>query len=574
MKYINIIIFSLIASKAMAEVSIETNLKASALVKYSKKTWYKNSTKCYPFGAPGDKTDFLKQVTVESDSANKFYKNSSNIQYDVFSNSVFKVHASKLKLSYRKKELGDKSSVSLKMTQFLYPTHQTQLDNSGCLRTDGLARALNPSVEGVIKVRYKVPNNVWLIKVNYTEFSDIFSINHLSKFKNTFNQSYELKQNEKYIWVRPNTVITQEIRIPKQSKLTGDIGTAKITFENMQSNDKNVIDKINNNDHNYKDSVELDEYVDSISSFVNNPELLTHYLNNISLNKSITLADKFFKIANMNLGSSENAHLKKTLSAILSFEISKNILKNFEKYCTEIEVYNPDHMQRIKANGLIAAYFWLNRALIRIENFDLLGVKNFLSKLQQLSNENKTYYDVMADDKLRLKLKKAYELLVNTTNADTTPFSAALFDLELILSNFGSFTNVSTSEDKLFTAMNRLADIEDSFWVAFDKDLRAFNKAEKIIINVQRSSSILNEIHHENLKVLDLLKNKTHLLDVVNNESTDSFISYVTDLLVHQVNIFEEDVDVDYFDSIRDPYQLDNGIKPLSEKIQSCLLGV
>lgn len=575
MKHFKILFLCFLTTKAFAKVSVETKLKVGAHVKYSKKTWHRNSTVCYPLGAPGDKMENLDEVLVSTQLGNGLYDNSTDIVYNVISEDVFKVNANTLTISYTEEELKHRSVVNLKMTQKVDKAHQVELDSEDCLRVDGLARVQNPNISGEIIVRYKVPQNIWLIKVQQKNLKDIFSLNNIENTENSINSAYELKKNEKFIWVEPGTIISQKIKIPAQSKLSGELGEAQIIFESVFSNKYNVLNKVKNSQLGYKDTIYDDVFIESVASYINEPKLLANYLNSHSINTNISLSDKFFKMANMNIGHDDQAYLKKTLSAMLAFEIAKSVLTDIESYCDEIEIINPILGEKIKVKGIFAAYFWLNRALSRVEAFDLLSIKSFLSKLQKFSNENKTYYEVMANDELRLQLKTSYELLINTINSDTTPFAAALFDLKLVLDHFGSFTKVNTSQDELFQAMNSLADKENEFWVAFENDMRAFNKAGHNVINVQSSYLKLTDMLELNSTVLSLLKNKTHLLDIENNSDTKSFMNKIVSLLAHPVNLFDEDKDigVDYFDKITAPYKKINGINLLTQKIQSCVKG-
>ena len=467
--------------------------------------------------------------------------------------------------------------------------------SSKCGNHDGYTRPEQAVLSGRILLQYEVPKNIWALRVR-RQGKGVLDRSHMKPIAGILNPGYDLaKSDGEILWVRPGSVITQELELPKAisgSALVGSLDLEFVSLGEPLTTDQEfdgVIKKLNssalrplintpgglgNGSGNSIDDVVLEQFIQTAATLLHNPSLMDSAIKRMTTRDITQMSQNLFAIANNVFVSKTLGLPVKTMAALTAFELSRRLLQDMSSYCENIEVYLPLSDKKVKTLGLRAAGFWLNRGLLRVKNYGFEQYDALLSELLALESTGATYAQVMGDEVLRAKLNKSYELLSESLDFGASPFGAAAKDVKRTLSQFGSIGGGSTETNNLVSHLTQMDVSESQFVQDFLQALDKFSQKNNSRVLVTPLAEKLQVLKSQQKQISTDMQTNIRLLSVDRTDGDSGVMRTIVQLMSNQVTIFEQPLpEVPYFEGIRGAYSEINYSQKLMNKMKICIMG-
>jgi hypothetical protein len=231
MKTQNLIaVFAILSANSVSDASIKVNanLGGQINVAIAQTTKYDHNAKCYPLGK-GDDHQALPAQSAALANGSQVVEGSGSVSWISAISSPASRLVRNLILSIDSQNLTDGKSHSINLRDHYGPVSD-QTRRGDCSHTNTFTNPSSASVEGEIEIQFKVPNDVWFVKVSLTENTGVFNGKNLGVFKGNINEKLEIRK-EGYIWAKPGSIVSQKVSIPKTDFGKKDIGNYLITFK-------------------------------------------------------------------------------------------------------------------------------------------------------------------------------------------------------------------------------------------------------------------------------------------------------------------------------------------------------
>lgn len=301
-------------------------------------------------------------------------------------------------------------------------------------------------------------------------------------------------------------------------------------------------------------------------------EAMQNIISNQSLNKIKNTLDELYSIANdTTIGLGYDQPHVKAMAAAVGYRLTLVLLEDLKIFCKDVAVNLPLTGKKVTTSGLKAAYYWLNRDLIRIESLQFPEVKAFVEEFVRYENNAMKYSQLALDSKELKKINAAYVLLDRNSDIYSDLFGDFSSSLKKTEKIFGTIGANSIYTQEIYQYAGKLGQER----LAVAKQLRALPQ-------------LVNRNNHEFIKASPILKDIESLEKNLNafsqmlfdrikfiapDSSDDNLSTSVISLLAHQVAIFEKPLSEKFIEPIRQLFFNIAKDQKTIESFNSCLRG-
>lgn len=470
---------------------------------------------------------------------------------------------------------------------------QGNTNHGDCSNTNWIAKTEKDTLNGSIRIGYKMPPHVWAVKVTRSERTGSFARAEDAGIVNNLNpQADPRRVGESFVvWAVPGTEIYQDVKF--KNLVTGDGASGKISlvfepvvFNSISStsdptdesptrlisgNATTILKTLNTAIANYRrNSKTADTLFKTLISLAAHPDVLMDVVTNNPTHAINRLASDLAQIANAGrIGNM--AQDVQFAAAILGFEVGLRVLEDVAPYC---DTYSTELLitgQKVNVSGMRLAYAYLSRALARIENYRFSHYKAYLDQLHEYEKAGLRYSEVRNDPKKLKQMQMAYRAL-QASLVGITPFKAALNELNFVLSKFKAVGASKSSTDTIRAYLTELAGHEETFVTDFVYRLRAFKPSNNDFVKVQDLRERLDLIVDKQEELITLMKTNIRFLSLENNADTTSFVAMMERVIAENIAIFQKPLLWNDFEAIRKSYLNSEKVNAVLQQAGKCLM--
>ena len=403
---------------------------------------------------------------------------------------------------------------------------------------------------GKIKVKYEVPEGVWVVWVTEGPTNDVFTSTGIGEFGNTLLSSRNGRTQT--LWVKPGSTIektievnasanqqrgpvTYQIQIEEQSwAMKADVIRGLITSGSLPK----YIDQVLNESSDPKLAVKAIETFNVLSaSLLRSRTELAEALRTLPLTQMKALSEQLHALANVVLKVTrpDLEMTLKTAAALLSYEVASLFTEELAPFCQEKEVTLPHTQVAAKVSGKRYANYLLVRMSARLDPKILDTHQTFLDQLVDLRTRGFTYARAASDESVRARLTQSFKLL-NTVTANQ-PFTQAREDLVELYQAFPSLAADQTSRTDLLGKLQDLAKGEASYGTALRRQKRLYTEDNTSPIETAELEKGLAAMRPLLSEVKALISQQMTFLAVDRDADTKSLSALMMHLQTHNLNI-------------------------------------
>ena len=567
-----------LSQSILASLRIETQFNGNIETQIVTEKHFRHSGDCYIEKKPIEQKLLTPQILPLSGGL-KNITHSSQETWKADLSSPFARNIRKLLLSNEIVNSEKKSSIIMSLSDE-YSSQTAIYTKNQCTHMDGTTKPNSASLEGDIKMIYKVPSNVWLVKVTRTEFDGIFTNKSIEGYTGSLNDQDKKANNSiSYQWVTPNSELTLRLKFPLQIPGTKNIFNFSYSFEpilgsnidllslNKKISDTNISKLLLNDE----DTLNLIRNLLSVFNKNNDLEVATKQM---ELSKVSALSDQLFQLANEVVKNPRLGSTVKTASALAAYEISVSILKELASFCKEVEIYLPFTNRTIKTTGVRAASFWLNRGISVVKNYSFAPFEALLGELSMMQSNGFTYAAVFKDINLKKRYKSAFEFIDRNVDMSHSPIISVQLAIEKTLKNIG---HVGASDQYTIDLQKRLLElrlIEDDFFIKYGKLETEFRENNNAIINVTPLNETLAKLKLGKQEINQSMSENIRLISLNYSDDKDALFTKMSSLLSNQVAIMEKPIlSVPFFETVKAEYKKYRDTDPIIKTTQACVRG-
>ncbi|HEY1080058.1 MAG TPA: hypothetical protein VGE46_08165, partial [Bdellovibrio sp.] len=159
-----------------------------------------------------------------------------------------------------------------------------------------------------------------------------------------------------------------------------------------------------------------------------------------------------------------------------------------------------------------------------------------------------------------------------TIETGGSPFRAALKDLQRNLKQFGAIGSNDVDTEALVKSLNELSRTEEKFVRELFASMEAFDVDSREIVKGQDFLNQLKVLKDAQNKIADNMENNIRLLSAGGADS-GAVMNTMHTLLSNQIAVFDKELKIDYFETLRSEYFRNNGRIGTIEKSKMCVTG-
>ncbi|MES2768832.1 MAG: hypothetical protein V4596_06760 [Bdellovibrionota bacterium] len=499
------------------------------------------------------------------------YKPIDNFNHPNHRPYLKRLRTTNLNIDFSESNKSTNIKLSLKDNQL----HQKWVIGGGANRWD-LASS-NDELKGNIKVGYKLPENTWAAIIQRKNRSGVFNLPQVDRgFQNAFNSNLPLQGDEKYIvWGKPGTEVYQEFYFNSYSQASNlegsfEVVVTPIDLSTVQSKSIDQIIQYLYNIEPYRTQVNFETHIRNIQHLlflISQPSLLESVMNTLTTKQIIQLITKLSDVA-YNYEPVAWMWDLKASSTILSHELALLFLKQIIPFCRDEKIILPYTQKEVQVLGLKLANFFLEKSKMRLE-FE--HFKHYETLLKLLSTYNgKTFAQVRANQAEALKIKKAYDVLINTVNMRFSAFKAAHDEIKFIYDKFGSLGAPGSDNALIFDLMKNINGKDTEFNAELLSFLRLFQENNNSVISTDALTEKLNHIKANQKIVVGQIDAKIKIAGFTPTDSGTSFIQSIQAMTIHNLDILTQPLNGS-FENFRKSYFSPEKVNPILNQIQGCV---
>lgn len=496
------------------------------------------------------------------------------------STSPFSTETRRLILSTKITEDAQQFHVDL-LLKDQYAHHGTTYKDRGCDWMEGRTYPRQATLEGALRIFYKVPSNVWLLKVERSAFNGLFRNQSLLKVSSAISDEKSNLSNQTfYVWVQPNSEISLDLGFPAEVLGTQDLFHFSYSLQPISGTPVNfeAFNKTLDHVESIQDSsLSLNEaktLLETLMGTISRGEELSKEIAHWDIAKSIELSDRVFKLANGRINNPELSLSIKAAAALSAYQISVGLLKELSSYCREIETLSPYSHGTIKATQLRLSTFWLKHILVLLRSNPFSQYESLLEELKELQNVGLSWQHLGPLKAQKQKLQAAFKLISNYAPLATSSIDRILLGAQRFI-EAAKGQGISTDFSEL--VVHRISEqqlMERGFVLQFQDLATLFQDRDPNPIDVTAQIHALEVLKSGRKSIEDIIKANTRLISVSLPENPEDLFTKMNRLLSYQVGLMTQPIArVPFFASLQveflKTYQSDELIK----FIEACIAG-
>lgn len=574
MRAISIIALSLACTSPLCLMAKTTlNLEVGGTANYQERKYFRHSLKCYWKGkAPENYSHGTKSATATLGT--DIYWNTSK-SISVNNHYKYNYALSNARITTKKTRKGDKDVYSLSLNTSLSGHKSRRYEKNKCNHKDMEVSPTSGYVKGQINMEIPFVSESWLTEITVSSKEGVFNSESLEFFNDAINAKFFIADDKFYVWAKPGSKLNVKINLEKtpfENQKLGGITFGVRSVAEIVTSAKAVKIKIDQAIRDFRSQnlkpaiVEMASVMASINS---NDQIVREIATNVLFDKTREL----YSLAHAVEGDAETLLNAKTMAALLSYELTMQLFEDLTPYCGNVDIDSRFSESRNSVLGLRAAHFWTYRALLALKHFDYSALDALLEQMASFELNQWSYKYVMQNKDYQKKLDKAYNLLLQQFDFSASPFTRALIDVEQLVKHFPSIGASDSNSEKIFELLKEGAKMEDEFMNKLHRNFYNYKKqsTDKIqILPIIGEKQYLDKIRKD---IINKMITQIRFLSIDDEDQQNNFLAKVTQGLLHQVNIFSTESNIELIENIRASFLVNPQESKTIKTMTSCILG-
>ena len=475
-------------------------------------------------------------------------------------------------------EKNNMTTFTITLEDFVKNFHQDQIES--CSHNHIYHTYQSGKVNAKFIISYKVPKNVWGVKIHEGNNNNVFTFD--SESDQNILQGHNKTAKERWVWAEPGSEIKKIFTIKDFAQGTRVNSSYTISFEplNKPLNSKNDVVKALNyikaQSKTLTNKLKENEFQNFLIigfSLLKEKDLLKMALDSYSTTELFMLSENLYKLANEKIKNDDivlEAHVK-TMAAVLSNEIGNIFIESMEPYCSVREVKLPYTSETINVLGIRYADFLMRRVIGQVESFSFEAHMSFLKKLKELQSQGYTYRNVLKNDELRIQMQKASRTLRKRAKLNERPFANAIIDLRQVYTVFKSFGTGAEHGNAILEQLTHLSELENSFTSQLLDHILNYSLDNNKNISIDHLVNMLDEISFKQAEVASRMTSHMRFLSIDGAAGKNSLVDLLTRVKTHQLNIIQNPSKLETFENVREKYLDKNRTDKNVETFYACI---
>jgi hypothetical protein len=420
----------------------------------------------------------------------------------------------------------------------------------------------SPTIEGEIEVIYKVPNDVWILRVNRSVTEGLFQLTNIESidhrgFKNSLNPFMDdsLPNEDVYVWVTPGSVISQKYIFTDSKKNTQlpfngslNIKIYKYISNNSVFGEDEAFDFILNDLKNMSllvsNEKEAIDFSLKLANIFNNKDILIHLINKLSIFDLEVLFGWLSVLRDYPRLDNYQGHVR-IAATILAFELSKTYLNNFGPFCKKASVIFPYKDQKINVSWLSLTNYYVLKSMDRIENYNVDSIAEFINILSKFEQDGYTYSDIRNNPIKFDKVQKAFEILKLAVDFRQSKMKLSLVEMETVFQNEESPASKIESSHLLLKSLRDLSVVEMGVIQSLVDKMRDFQSDNQNKVEVDSLKESLGGFRYKISEFIDLMDSNS-MLYTTSASGLKKMHELIIDLSINNILVFNKKMENDF----------------------------
>lgn len=563
----------LITSPFAAGAKTSLNLELSGTANYQERKHFRHSAKCYwkkkssETHSHGSKSATASLNTVlgwnanQSVSAEKHYK--------------FNYSLSSAVVSTTKIQKGKAYQYSLSLDTTINGTKGRKYEDNKCNHKDMYVSPTSGHVKGEISIEIPFQSKSWLTEISNLKKEGVFKAENMEFFNAAINAKFFVVDEKFYVWAKPGSNLNIKIKLGKtpfgNQKLGGISFQVRAIEETLDSaqNLKENLDRAVSEFSNGKLKSALVKMARVLASINTNNQLIKE----IATNDLFAITKDLYKLAHSIEGDAETLLNAKTMAALLSYELTMQLFEDLSPYCNSVDIDSKFTGSTNKVQGLRAAHFWTYRALLALKYFDYSALDALLEQMVSFELNEWTYQYVMQNKDYQEKLDRAYNLLLQQFDFSASPFTRALVDVKQLIKHFPSIGASDSNSKKIFELLEEGASNEDQFMSSLHANFYQYKKQSSEIVSIIPIIEQKKHLDNTRKDIINRMMTQIRFLSIGEEDQQNNFLAKVTEGLLHQVNVFTTESNIEMIENIRASFITNPDQNQTIKTMTQCILG-
>lgn len=565
--------FTLLTWGAMAQTTVKVEPHATAQIFVNHHGIHKGGLKCG--GGPGP--------TYRNDT--REYRNDEAIEFSTTEVKNFEIltersHIGSMYTIRAETEITQTkeiSSIKLTLSEPAMPKSRGDGWTSGCENNHWTQIFQSGGYSGTVTFSYTPPPNVWAIEVSETEPNEIFKNADLKVLDNSLLDPQI--NGRRIVWVKPGVPIQRVFHIDNNKNKLRPKTSYTITFRPVgqdldEAGATAAIANVSALLDNSKKRNTLFEYAFSL---LQSQKSLKTAIKSYSTKELDSLSTRLFEVAMSEKinGSNSEAITLKSMAAILSFEIAKDLTDELASYCEMQTVNLPYSKQVVQIPGSRYAIYLMERLIGYLDSSAIQVYESFIKNISDLETKKVTYDKASNDEQIRRQLEEAFKYVRIVARPEHRPFSRAIQNLADFATVFRSVGTGEAATDTIAKNMSLLADKEDVFVNDMFAHVRQYGSGHDELINAANLRQELSELKALKENLVYNLRQHTRFLSIEGNSALDSLNGMLARFKAHNLNIIDHTLEKPKFpfdfENLRAAYVDVHDVKNKNNLIEKCL---
>lgn len=574
MKSISILALALVGLSpisAMAKTTV--NLEVGGTANYQERKHFKRSFKCYWKGKASETHSHGTRHAKNTINTNLNWN--ANQTVSVNKHYKYNYTLTNARVATKKIRNGNLNIYTLSLNTTISGSTGRRYEKNKCNHKDMYVYPTSGYVKGSISMEIPFHSKSWLTEVINLNKEGVFKSDNIELFSSAINAKFFVADNKFYVWAKPGSKLNIKINLAKTpfgNQKLGGISFGVRSVEGILSNAKDVESKLNQSIRDFAGGnlqPAIIGMASVLSSINSNDQIVKEIATNVLFDKT----EELYSLAHAVEGDAEDLLNAKTMAALLSYELTMQLFEDLSPYCSQVDIDSRFTNSTNSVLGLRAAHFWTYRALLALKYFDYSALDALLEQMVGFELNQWTYQYVMQNKDYQKKLDQAYNLLLQQFDFSASPFTRALIDVEQLVKHFPSIGASESNSEKILSLLQKGASMEDGFMNKLHRNFYNYKvqSSDKVqILSIIDEKQYLDKIRKD---IINKMMTQIRFLSIGEEDQQNNFLAKVTEGLLHQVNVFSTESNIELIENIRASFLVNPQESKTIKTMTSCILG-
>ncbi|MDX9730316.1 MAG: hypothetical protein RBT63_00960 [Bdellovibrionales bacterium] len=559
------------------DLRVDGKIDQSIQMSWNKITKHRHSADCYPLGK-GNSYDDLGAESLEHAAVFSGVQNSSAI--DIASKKQ-KLKVGTITLNASQEENNGTVVARVAIVNGLAQSSYRNKGDSNCVIREHHWKVQSQKVKGQAQVSFTMPKDTWLVEMSVAGLSGHgLKVGDVTGGLHEKVRAASTSQETIRVWAKPGS----RVRLPIE--VSGDISSQNILSLELHvssarhsESPADMLEKLRLTMSEISGPAAYQAWSKAFlavgASILFDRNSANVVLSENNLNDYSSLADWLFRLANVSdarFGEMES-HVK-AMAAVTSYRLSLAFLDQMQPFCKQVEVRLPMTGKQLQVSGLVAANYWLNRDIKRIENMRFPEIRAYLHEYIRWENNGLTYAEVAANTAEFNKIKAGYIKIREYSEFAFDIFGDARLRLKKSLQVFGTVGTSELITKEIEQELVALSEFHTSLNRDFQKEVMGTNLQNQSRIRTSLLLARLDELERRSKYLVKKLETSVKFVSPSESSAVGqsaSIVGMMTGMLSHQIALFDEKLSSPFAEAVRLGFVDDARIKEAKSSYRNCL---